>query len=160
VDLCRAVTEGTFRADLYHRLRVIELRMPPLRERGSDIVLIAQHALQRHASEVQGRLKGFKACALRAMQAYSWPGNVRELINRVREAMVMAEGCYISASDLQLEDTDPELHVVTIDLARREGERAAIDRALARNGQSVGQAADELGISRVTLYRLMLRHGL
>ena len=160
VDLCRAVTEGTFRADLYHRLRVIELRMPPLRERGSDIVLIAQHALQRHASEVQGRLKGFKACALRAMQAYSWPGNVRELINRVREAMVMAEGCYISASDLQLEDTDPELHVVTIDLARREGERAAIDRALARNGQRVGQAADELGISRVTLYRLMLRHGL
>ncbi|MGY1519834.1 sigma 54-interacting transcriptional regulator [Luteimonas sp. A482] len=160
VDLCRAVAEGTFRADLYHRLRVIELRMPPLRERGSDIVLIAQHALQRHASEVQCRLRGFKACALRAMQAYSWPGNVRELINRVREAMVMAEGCYISASDLQLQDTDPELHVITIDLARREGERAAIDRALARNGQRVGQAADELGISRVTLYRLMLRHGL
>jgi len=160
VDLCRAVSDGTFRADLYHRLRVIELRMPPLRERGSDIVLIAQHALQRHASEVQCRLKGFKACALRAMQAYSWPGNVRELINRVREAMVMAEGCYISAGDLQLEDTDPEQHALTIDLARREGERAAIDRALARNGQRVGQAAEQLGISRVTLYRLMLRHGL
>lgn len=160
VDLCRAVADGSFRADLYHRLRVIELRMPPLRERGSDIVLIAQHALQRHASEVQCRLKGFKACALRAMQAYAWPGNVRELINRVREAMVMADGCYISAGDLQLGDTDPELHAITIELARREGERAAIERALARNGQRVGQAADELGISRVTLYRLMLRHGL
>ena len=160
VDLCRAVADGAFRADLYHRLRVLELRIPPLRERGSDIILIAQHALQRHAGEVQCRPKGFKACALRAMQGYAWPGNVRELINRVREAMVMAEGCYISASDLQLEDTDPEQQAMTIDLARREGERAAIERALARNGQRPGQAADELGISRVTLYRLMLRHGL
>ncbi|MGJ4730542.1 sigma 54-interacting transcriptional regulator [Luteimonas sp. SDU101] len=161
VDLHKAVAEGRFRADLYHRLRVIELRMPALRERGNDIVLIAHHALQRHAGEVQGRLKGFKACALRAMQSYGWPGNVRELINRVREAMVMAEGCYISARDLQLEDGDPQPCTgVTIELARREGERAAIERALARNGQRVGQAADELGISRVTLYRLMLRHGL
>ena len=160
-DLQKAVAEDRFRADLYHRLRVIELRMPALRERGSDIALIAHHALQRHAGEVQCRLKGFKACALRAMQTYAWPGNVRELINRVREAMVMAEGCYISARDLQLEVADPlQPAGVTIELARREGERAAIERALARNGQRVAQAADELGISRVTLYRLMLRHGL
>lgn len=159
-DLWRAVDEGRFRADLYHRLRVIELRIPPLRERGNDIVLLAQHALRRHAGEVTSRPKGFTACALRAMQAYSWPGNVRELINRVREAMVMAEGCYISARDLQLGDADGDQEVVTIDLARREGERAAIERALARNAHRVGQAADELGISRVTLYRLMLRHGL
>src|SRR5690606_17611953 len=137
VDLCQAVAGGTFRADLYHRLRVLELRMPPLRERGSDIVLIAQHALQRHASEVQCRLKGFKACALHAMQAYAWPGNVRELINRVPEAMVMAEGSYLAASDLQLGDTAPALHVLTIDLGRREGGRAAVDRALGRNGQRI-----------------------
>ena len=159
VDLCRAVADGAFRADLYHRLRVIELQIPPLRERGSDIVQIARHALQRHAGEAQCRLKGFSACALRAMQGHSWPGNVRELINRVREAMVMAEGRYIRAADLQLPDTEPEQQAITIDLARRQGERAAIERALARNGQRVGQAADELGISRVTLYRLMLRHG-
>ena len=160
-DLQKAVAEGRFRADLYHRLRVIELRMPALRERGSDIALIAHHALQRHAGEVPCRLKGFKACALRSMQSYGWPGNVRELINRVREAMVMAEGCYISARDLQLEEADPlQPAGVTIELARRECERAAIERALARNGQRVGHAADELGISRVTLYRLMLRHGL
>lgn len=160
VDLWRAVEEGRFRADLYHRLRVIELKLPALRERGSDIVLIAQHALHRHAAEVGGRVRGFKACALRAMQGYAWPGNVRELINRVREAMVMAEGSHLSARDLQLEDTTPDQQAVTIDLARRAGERTAIERALARNGQHVGQAADELGISRVTLYRLMLRHGL
>ena len=161
VDLQAAVAEGRFRADLYHRLRVIEVRMPALRERGGDIAMIAQHALERHAGEVPGRPKGFKACALRAMQGYPWPGNVRELINRVREAMVMAEGCYISARDLQLEDGEaPQRGGVTIELARREGERAAIERALARNDQRVGPAADELGISRVTLYRLMLRHGL
>lgn len=161
VDLRRAMAEGRFRDDLYHRLRVIELRIPALRERGSDIVLIAHHALRRHAGEVPCPPKGFKACALRAMQACSWPGNVRELINRVREAMVMAEGRYISARDLQLDDADPQQRDgVTIELARREGERAAIERALARSGQRVGQAADELGVSRVTLYRLMQRHGL
>ena len=160
-DLHAAVADGRFRADLYHRLRVIELRMPALRERGGDIALLAHHALQRHDGEVPCRPKGFKACALRAMQAYSWPGNVRELINRVREAIVMADGCYISAHDLQLDDIAADAAAgVTIELARREGERAAIERALARNGQRVGQAADELGISRVTLYRLMLRHGL
>jgi DNA-binding NtrC family response regulator len=95
------------------------------------------------------------------MQSYPWPGNVRELINRVREAMVMAEGGYITARDLQLAEPVSEgAPGVTIELARREGERAAIERALARSGQRVGPAADELGISRVTLYRLMLRHGL
>ena len=161
VELHKAVEDGRFRADLYHRLRVIELRMPALRERGNDIALIAHHALHRHAGDVPLRPKGFKACALRAMQAYPWPGNVRELINRVREAMVMAEGCYISARDLRLEAGEEHDGAgVTIELARREGERAAIERALARNGQRVGPAADELGISRVTLYRLMLRHGL
>jgi DNA-binding NtrC family response regulator len=160
VDLWRTVEEGRFRADLYHRLRVIEVKLPALRERGGDIVLLAQHALHRHAAEAGGRVRAFRACALRAMQAYAWPGNVRELINRVREAMVMAEGSQLSAHDLQLEGRPPDQQAVTIDLARRAGERTAIDRALARHGQHVGQAADELGISRVTLYRLMLRHGL
>ena len=160
VDLWRAVEEGRFRADLYHRLRVIELKLPALRARGGDIVLLAQHALHRHAAEAGGRVRGFRACALRAMQAYAWPGNVRELINRVREAIVMAEGAYLSARDLQFEDSLPDQQAVTIDLARRAGERAAIERALVRHGQHVGQAANELGISRVTLYRLMLRHGL
>ena len=161
VDLHAAVAEGRFRADLYHRLRVIELRMPALRERGADIVLLAHHALQRHAGEAPAGARGFRACALRAMQSYPWPGNVRELINRVREAMVMAEGGYITARDLQLADPAREDGPgMTIELARRAGERAAIERALARNGQRVGPAAGELGISRVTLYRLMLRHGL
>ncbi|WP_202839219.1 sigma-54 dependent transcriptional regulator [Luteimonas saliphila] len=161
VDLEQAVDEGRFRVDLYHRLRVIELRIPPLRERIGDIELIARHALRLHAREGRFRFKGFTPGALRALQSHPWPGNVRELINRVREAMVMADGCYISARDLGLEDLPDDGHgSLSLDLARREGERAAIERALARTGYRLAMAADELGISRVTLYRLLRRHGL
>ena len=160
VDLERAVAEGRFRVDLYHRLRVIELRMPPLRERDGDIVMIARHVLERHAREGRFRFKGFTPCALRALQRYGWPGNVRELINRVREAMVMADGRFISADDLRLDDVADDECALTLDLARREGERTAIERALDRHGHRLGLAAKELGVSRVTLYRLMLRHGL
>ena len=159
VDLERAIADGRFRVDLYHRLRVIELQMPALRERGGDIVLIARHALERYAHEGRFRFAGLAPCALRALQRYDWPGNVRELINRVREAMVMADGRYITARDLRLDDAGPDAGL-TLDLARREGERRAIERALVRNGDRPGLAARELGVSRVTLYRLMLRHGL
>ncbi|WP_187471021.1 sigma-54 dependent transcriptional regulator [Luteimonas viscosa] len=161
VDLAQAVEEGRFRVDLYHRLRVIELQMPPLRERMGDIELIARHALRLHAREGRFRFKGFTPGALRALQRHPWPGNVRELINRIREAMVMADGCYISARDLGLEDPSGDGDASrTLDLARREGERAAIERALARSGYRLAMAAEELGISRVTLYRLLHRHDL
>ena len=159
VDLTQAVAEGRFRADLYHRLRVIELQLPPLRERGGDITLIARDALRKHAREGRFHFKGFAPCALRALQRYDWPGNVRELVNRVREAMVMADDCHITARDLRLDGIADD-GAMTLDLARREGERNAIERALDRNGGRLGLAADELGVSRVTLYRLMLRHGL
>ena len=159
VDLAAAVAEGRFREDLYHRLRVIELRQPPLRERGDDIALIAAHALRHHAGEGTRRIRGFAPCAREAMQRYAWPGNVRELINRVRQAVVMADGPCITAKDLRLDlagaDT-PE----TLDAARCHGERAAIERALQRNGHRLAATARDLGVSRVTLYRLMGRHGM
>jgi len=159
VDLGAAVADGRFREDLYHRLRVIELRQPPLRERGGDIDLIAAHALSHHAAEATRRIRGFSPCARQAMQRYAWPGNVRELVNRVRQAVVMADGPCITARDLRLggEDIDaPE----TLDAARCQGERAAIERALQRNGHRMAATARDLGVSRVTLYRLMARHGL
>lgn len=159
VDLAAAVAEGRFREDLYHRLRVIELRQPPLRERGDDIALIAAHALRHHAGEGTRRIRGFAPCARQAMQRYAWPGNVRELINRVRQAVVMADGPRITAGDLRLGASDtsaPE----TLDAARCQGERAVIERALQRNNHRMAATARELGISRVTLYRLMARHGL
>lgn len=159
VDLAAAVADGRFREDLYHRLRVIELRQPPLRERGGDIDLIAAHALSHHAAEATRRIRGFSPCARQAMQRYAWPGNVRELVNRVRQAVVMADGPCITARDLRLEGEDidaPE----TLDAARCQGERAAIERALQRNGHRMAATARDLGVSRVTLYRLMARHGL
>src|SRR3546814_471931 len=124
-----------------------------------DIALIAAHALRHHAGEATRRIRGFAPCAQQAMQRYSWPGNVRELINRVRQAVVMCDGPCITARDLRLDATEtgaPE----TLDAARCQGERAAIERALQRNGHRLAATARELGISRVTLYRLMARHGL
>jgi len=158
VDLAAAVAQGRFREDLYHRLRVIELHMPPLRERGRDIGLIAAWALERHRGEGARRARGFSRDALRALHDHAWPGNVRELVNRVRQALVMAEGPWITARDLHLEDVPPA--VQTLEEARLEGERMAIERALLRNGGRLQAAAADLGISRVTLYRLMNRHGL
>lgn len=158
VDLEAAVERGRFREDLYHRLRVIELHMPALRERGGDIALLAAWALARHSGEAGSRVRGFTRDALRALHDHSWPGNVRELLNRVRQAVVMAEGTRITARDLRLQEVGVALQ--TLGEARLEGERAAIERALLRNGGRLQAAARELGISRVTLYRLMNRHGL
>lgn len=158
VDLVAAVERGRFREDLYHRLGVIELRIPPLRERGGDIAMLAAWALARHAGEGGSRVRGFTRDALRALHDHAWPGNVRELVNRVRQAVVMAEGTRISARDLRLQDAGTALQ--TLDEARQAGERGAIERALLRNAGRLQAAARDLGISRVTLYRLMNRHGL
>ena len=158
VDLAVAVERGRFREDLYHRLGVLELHMPPLRERGGDIALLAAWALARHAGEGGGRVRGFTRDALRALHDHAWPGNVRELVNRVRHALVMADGPRLSARDLRLQDAGVPLQ--TLSEARLEGERNAIERALERNARHLQAAARDLGISRVTLYRLMNRHGL
>ena len=159
VDLATAVAEGRFREDLFHRLCVIELQQPPLRERGDDILLIATHALECHGNESKRKIKGFSPCALQALHRHAWPGNVRELVNRVRQAVVMADGSYITAQDLGLEYEEGE-GLQTLGAARSQGEHAAIKNALQRNGYRLIATARDLGISRVTLYRLMVRHGL
>lgn len=156
-DLDAAIAAGSFRADLYHRLCVLRLHQPPLRDRGSDIDRLAEHALQRYSQEGNRALKGFSRCARHALHTHSWPGNVRELINRVRQAVVMAEGRLITAADLHI-DSASSGPPPTLEDARDAATCDAIERALQRNrGRLIG-AARELGISRVTLYRLMLRH--
>ncbi|MBP0591583.1 sigma-54-dependent Fis family transcriptional regulator [Paraburkholderia sp. LEh10] len=154
VDLESAIADGRFRHDLYHRLCVLHLVEPPLRERGNDIELLAFHLLGRFRREAGRRLQGFAADAMDAMHRYAWPGNVRELGNRVRRAVVMADGRLITARDLELD------HLVTrtpvsLNSARETAERAAIERALLLHRGRYGEAARDLGISRVTLYRLM-----
>ena len=158
-DLEAAIREGRFRADLYHRLCVLRLAQPPLRERGHDIDLLAQHSLKRYSAEGQRMLKGFAPCARKALHGYHWPGNVRELINRVRQAVVMAEGRFITAADLGLDEL-LALTPPTLEEVRNTATRRALEAALERNCGRMMDTARELDVSRVTLYRLLVRYGL
>jgi DNA-binding NtrC family response regulator len=159
VNLEAAVADGRFRADLYHRLCVLRLVEPPLRERGNDIKLLAHHALAMHRQDGARKIRGFSSHAITAMFNYSWPGNVRELINAVRRAVVMTEGRFITAADLGLADA-PSHTGRTLAEIRKEAERAAVQKALTRHAYSLSSAAAELGISRATLYRLLNAIGL
>jgi DNA-binding NtrC family response regulator len=158
VDLLAAMNEGRFRADLFHRLCVVRVDEPPLRMRGKDIEILAHHVLQKFCSDSARRIRGFTASAIEAMYNYGWPGNVREMINRVRRAIVMAEGRLISAEDLDLGAFTSQLPVTLVQV-REEAERNAIEQALLRHRHRLNEAASDLGISRVTLYRLMGTHG-
>lgn len=154
VDIERAVANKRFRSDLFHRLCVLRIDQPPLRVRGGDIELIATHMLERFRGDSQRRIRGFSSCAVSALYSYTWPGNVRELINRVRRAVVMAEGRAITAEDLDLTQF-VSAKMGTLGEVRKVAEQAAIEQALRRHRNRLSEAAQELGISRVTLYRLM-----
>jgi DNA-binding NtrC family response regulator len=154
VDLDKAVEDGRFRSDLYHRLCVLRLVEPPLRERGGDIKLLANYALSMYRQDGARKLRGLSRDAIVAMSNYEWPGNVRELINCVRRAVVMSEGRFITAGDLGLPEADSG-PAVTLAEIRSKAEKDAIEHALQRHGHKLSEAAAELGISRATLYRLM-----
>jgi DNA-binding NtrC family response regulator len=160
VDLDKAVAAGTFREDLFYRLNVVPLRVPALRERPADVELLAQHFFDRFATERGAQLKGFSRRAVVAMTAHTWPGNVRELINRVRRAMVMTEGRLIGPTDLGLEERDEPRAWDALEEARTRAERGAISVSLQQAGKNVTEAAKQLGVSRMTLYRLMAKHGI
>lgn len=159
-DLRRAMIEGRFREDLYYRLAEIEVVLPPLRERPGDAVLIARHLLETYAQE-QGRpILGLAADAVRAIEAHPWPGNVRELQNRLKRAVLLAEGRRIGAADLGLAPLEAEEDTLELRRVRERAEREALLRALARTGGNISQAAALLGISRPTLYDLLRQHRL
>ena len=158
VDLEAAVEAGTFRKDLFYRLNVLPLSVPPLRERSEDIEMLAMHYFRKFGSERSSQLKRFSRRAVMAMAAHDWPGNVRELINRIRRAMVLAEGKLILPSDLGLQHLDDATIRVPLDQARLEAERHAISGTLQVSGKNVTHAARQLGVSRMTLYRLMAKH--
>jgi len=155
-DLKQMIDTGKFREDLYFRLAVVTIRLLPLRERGEDVVFLAREFLQRYAAE-SGRTKlVFTPDALRAIARYSWPGNVRELQNRVKRAVIMASGARVTATDLELQQSqDLESSATTLREAREQVEREMIEHALKRNFGKITAAAAELGISRPTLYELM-----
>jgi len=158
VDIEKQIEAGKFREDLFYRLNVLRLEIPPLREREGDVEILARFFFDKFASAQRSTAKGFSRQALVTMSTYSWPGNVRELINRVRRATVMCEARLISPAELGLERRESSRRrVMTLEQWRAHAEREAVSNALRRNRKNVTQAAHELGISRMTLYRLMDR---
>jgi transcriptional regulator with PAS, ATPase and Fis domain len=160
VELDRAVREGRFREDLYYRLNVLHLSVPPLRERSGDIELLVAALFDAFADQKNSIVQGFGREAMRAMAAYSWPGNVRELMNRVQHAMIMSEHRLITPADLGLSSSSTPKNVITLSRARAAAESDVIRITLRNNANNVSRAARQLGISRVTLYRLMEKFGI
>ena len=158
-DLPKLLAEGRFREDLYYRIGVVTLSMPPLRDREDDVVMIAETFARRYAADAGRKLTGFTKDAVAAMRAHAWPGNVRELENRARRAAVMAEGPRITAADLELEKGATSTRQGLREL-RAGLERDTIKAALKRNRGNISQTATELGISRPTLYGLLSKFGI
>ena len=159
-DLKQAMKDGAFREDLYFRLGVITIPLPLLREREGDVVLLASAFLRRYAAENKKKLTGFTNEAVKALQEYAWPGNVRELENRLKRAVIMAEGNKITPADLEMEAPEDNRGTASLKEAREALERDMVTRALTRNNDNVTRAAEELGISRPTLYELMEKLGI
>lgn len=157
VNLELAIKEGRFREDLYFRLNVIRLEIPPLRQRGEDVLLLARAFLRQQSTQQR---MGFSEQAEAAMLQYHWPGNVRELINRVQRANVMAGGRYIQPHDLDLEVVNAVSHGKCLREIREVAERDALSRALDKSQGKVSLVAKQLNISRATLYRLLGKHSL
>ncbi len=155
----RMIAEGTFREDLYYRLSEMVIKIPPLRERQNDAELLAHNFMAQYNKEHGRSIRGFSAEALAVLETHPWPGNVRELENRIKRAVIMAEGNRITPVDLDLADPEEIPDVVSLAKAREEVERREIPRALSRAEGNISQAAKLLGISRPTLYDLMRHHG-
>jgi two-component system, NtrC family, response regulator len=161
-DLDSAVKTAQFREDLYFRLAVVKIALPPLRERGDDVIELAEYLADSFSMELKRSPKKFSAAAIDAIRRHPWPGNVRELQNRVKRALVMADGPLISPEDLELRiATKPtSSSASTLREARQELEKEIIARKLQETSGNVSKAARALGISRPTLYELIARYGL
>ena len=159
-DLRQAMQDGKFREDLFFRLSVVSLYLPTLKEREDDVLLLAHAFLQRAVRENRKKITGFTQQAVAAIAAYPWPGNVRELENRVKRAVIMAEGRKVKPSDLELEEPSSRFEGMTLRAARETLEREMILKVLARQKDNITRAAEELGISRPTLYELMEKLGI
>ncbi len=157
------IADGRFREDLYYRLAEIVIRIPSLAERPGDAALLAKHFVSRFAATMNPSVKGLAPDALTAIDRWAWPGNVRELENRVKRAVIMADGKLVSAGDLDLVDRqedDAPGDIINLKAVRDMADYKAIRRAIARTEGNVSNAAKLLGISRPTLYDLMKQHGL
>ena len=156
-DLKAAIAEKTFREDLFYRISEVTVNIPPLRERGSDPVLIANYLLQEACKRHGKAQMKLSPDAISAIEQHSWPGNVRELENRVNAAAIMAEGKLVTAEDLTLEQPAEGGIILPLREVRQKAEGAAVQRALAITGGNISKAAELLGVTLPTLYDLMER---
>jgi transcriptional regulator with GAF, ATPase, and Fis domain len=155
-DLEASIKENTFREDLYYRLNVVNLHLPPLRERGDDVVILAKFLLNKYAAEFGAAVKGFTPKALEAMRNYDWPGNVRQLENRIKKAIVLADKTLIGPEDLDL-GGDRQRAVVPLTQAREDFTRQYILEVLDRNGGNRTRTARDLGVDPRTVFRYLER---
>jgi two-component system, NtrC family, response regulator len=154
-DLEKLITEGKFREDLYYRINEMRIELPPLRERGTDAQLLAQHFLNVFNRTHYRELLGLSEQALAAIAGYTWPGNVRELENRMKRAVVMADGKVISAADLDLPSISAGAANLDLRIEVQKLEASLVQRALAVSNGNISKAAKLLGVSRPHLYSLM-----
>lgn len=157
-DLKRAMLDGGFREDLFYRIAVVTLKLPPLRERTGDIPLLAQAFLKRFGTEAGRDKVRFSSASVRAMQNYHWPGNVRELENRIRRAVIMADKAAITENDLEITPLLTPSASTSLKEAREALERDMVQKALDRHKGNLTQAALDLGISRPTLYDMLEKY--
>jgi two-component system NtrC family response regulator len=158
-DLRKNMAAGNFREDLFYRLSVVVLTLPPLRDREEDIRLLAQYFLQRFAAQSNKAGIAMDQDALRAMDRHQWPGNVRELENCIRRAVIMTDGKRLTVKDLELVPSKSGV-LTNLKDARENLEREMIHAALRKFGNKIAPAAVELGVSRPTLYDLMQKYGI
>jgi DNA-binding NtrC family response regulator len=155
--------DGTFRQDLLFRINTVEIELPPLRDRGDDVLLLARRFLDEYAAKYDASVEGFTEEARAALRDYHWPGNVRELKHTVERAVILSEADCIGPDDLRFSAPSPEAasedaRLDTLDLDQLE--QAAVRQALSKHGGNVSEAARELGISRRALYRRIEKYGL
>jgi two-component system NtrC family response regulator len=165
VDIARAIKEGKFREDLYYRISVISINLPPLRERGDDILLLANYFLRVFNEEYHKKVRRLSAASVNFLKSYEWPGNVRELRNRLQRAIIMSDATTLEPTDLGCNTDVPELTeetqpFLTLREARDKVERDLIASVVDRQNGSIVKAAEVLGVSRPTLYDLMKKHNL
>ena len=164
VDIDKAIREGQFREDLYYRISVISITLPPLRTRGDDILVLAHYFLRLFNEENKKRIKRFSPSSLNFLKTYEWPGNVRELRNRVQRAIIMCDTSIIEPADLGcVADLPPVSEQpksnITLKEARDKIEYELISSVMERQHGNIVKASEELGVTRPTLYDLMKKHG-
>lgn len=159
-DLPIAISDGRFREDLYYRISEISITIPPLRERTGGRLILARTLLEKFSAKQNRVFKGFSTDAQNAIQTYEWPGNVREMENRIKGAIIMADGKQITAADLSLEAVEGRPPSLNLREVRAAAESEAIRRALVHSSGNISQASKLLGITRPTLYDLMEKYAI